>query len=120
MSPFIDQPCSAALREAAANGSLVPCVREVVAGHFGIALDRLTHETHLSIDLGADHFDRIELMIAIEDQVTGIEIDEATIDGIETIGDVVRAIERLAVAALRAPGGPGAAPQVERSDVAVD
>jgi acyl carrier protein len=120
MSRFIDQPRSAALREAAANGSLMLRVREVVAVHFRTALDRLTDETHLLNDLGADHFDRIELMIAIEDQVPGIEIDEVTIDGIETIGDVMRVIEGLAVAALRTPGGSSAAAQVERSDVAVD
>jgi acyl carrier protein len=95
-------------------------VREVVAVHFRIALDRLTHETHLSNDLGADHFDRIELMIAIEDQVPGIEIDDGTIDGIETIGDVMRVIEGLAVAAPRRSGGLSAVPQVESSDVAVD
>jgi acyl carrier protein len=108
MSPFIDQPCLASAREAAANESLMLRVREVVAVHFRIALDRLTHETHLSKDLGADHFDRIELMIAIEDQVPGIEIDDIAIDGIETVGDFMRAIEGVAVTALRKPGGPRA------------
>ena len=113
MSPVIDQPCPASAGEAAANESLMLRVREVVAVHFRIALDRLTHETHLLNDLGADHFDRIELMIAIEDQVPGIEIDDVTIDGIETIGDVMHAIEGLAGTDLRNPGGPGAVPQVE-------
>ena len=110
MSPFIDQACSASAREAAAHENLMLRVREVVAVHFRIAVDRLSHETHLSKDLGADHLDRIELMIAIEDQVPGIEIDDSTIDGIETIGDVMHAIEGVAGTARRKPGGPGAAP----------
>jgi acyl carrier protein len=119
MSPFIDQPCAASAREAAANESLMLRVREVVAVHFRVTLDRLTHETHLSNDLNADHFDRIELMIAIEDQVPGIEIDDVTLDGIETIGDVMRAIEGLAATALWKPSGPGAAPPGgELADVA--
>jgi acyl carrier protein len=107
MSPFIDKPGSASSREVAANKSLMLDVREIVATHFGIPLDRLTHETHFSSDLGADHFDLIELMIAIEDQVSGIAINAMTIDGIENIGDVMRAIEGLQ------PVGLGPAPQVE-------
>jgi hypothetical protein len=31
-------------------------------------------ETHFTKDLGADLFDRVELMLAIEDQFVGVEI----------------------------------------------
>jgi acyl carrier protein len=51
------------------NDNLTNKIREIIAGHFGIDLDRLTDESRLRDDLGADWLDRIELMIAIEDQV---------------------------------------------------
>jgi acyl carrier protein len=73
--------------------SLASKVREAIAEHFGIALDRLTDETRLWNDLGADQFDRIELLLAIEDRFSGIEIDDRTIDDIKTIADVLRAID---------------------------
>jgi acyl carrier protein len=95
------------------NDSLASKVRDVVAGHFEIPLDRLTDEARLRDDLGADQFDRIELIIAIEDQVPGIAIDDATIAGIETIGDLMRAIEGLAATGAPKRSGLGAAPQIE-------
>jgi acyl carrier protein len=73
------------------NDSLALRVREVIAEHFGIALDRLTDETLLSNDLSADQFDR--MLIAIEDRFFGVEIDDTTIDDIKTIADVLRAID---------------------------
>jgi acyl carrier protein len=76
------------------NDSLASKVREVIAGHFRMAADRLTDESHLQDDLGADRFDRIELVIAVEDQLAGVEIDDVAVDEIETIGDLMRAIER--------------------------
>jgi acyl carrier protein len=74
------------------NGNLSAKLREIIAAHFGISPDRLTSASRLC-DLGADRFDRIELMIAIEDQVAGIEIDDVMIDQIDTIGDLMRVIE---------------------------
>jgi acyl carrier protein len=44
-------------------------------------------------DLGADWLDRLELVIAIEDQMTGIEIDDVVADQIDTVGDLMRIIE---------------------------
>jgi acyl carrier protein len=75
------------------NDSLASKVRALIAAHFGTTLDRLTDETHFRNDLGADRFDRIELMIAIEDRFSGVEIDAARIDDIETVADLMRAIE---------------------------
>jgi acyl carrier protein len=79
----------------AMNDSLTARVREVVAGHFGIDADRLTDEAHFRDDFGADWLDRLELMIAIEDQVAGIDIDDAVVDQIDTVGDLMRLIESV-------------------------
>ena len=44
-------------------------------------------------DLGADWLDRLELMIAIEDKVAGVEIDDVMVDQIDTVGDIMRVVE---------------------------
>ena len=77
------------------NDSLTAKVRKVVAGHFGIDADRLTDEAHFRNDFGADWLDRLELMIAIEDQVAGIDIDDAVVEQIDTVGDLMRIIESV-------------------------
>jgi acyl carrier protein len=74
------------------NDSLAAKVRSLIADHFGIDANRLTDEARFH-DLGADWLDRLELMIAIEDQVAGIEIDDVVVDQIDTVGDVMRVIE---------------------------
>jgi acyl carrier protein len=78
---------------AAMNMSLVTKVRSVVAGHFGIAADRLADDARLHDDLGADWLDRLELLIVIEDQVPEIEINDELIEQIETVGDLMRVVE---------------------------
>ena len=75
------------------NDSFTAKVRDVIAEHFGIAADRLTDEARLHDDLGADWLDRLELMIAIEDQVAGVEIDDVMVDQIDTVGDLMRVVE---------------------------
>jgi acyl carrier protein len=74
------------------NDSLAAKVRSVIAEHFGIDTNRLTDEARFR-DLGADWLDRLELMIAIEDQVAGVEIDDVVVDQIDTVGDLMRVIE---------------------------
>jgi acyl carrier protein len=44
-------------------------------------------------DLGADWLDRLELIIAIEDQVSGFELVDVVADHIDTVGDLMRAIK---------------------------
>ena len=77
------------------NDSLTAKVRSVIAEYFGIDADRLTNEARLRDDLGADWLDRLELMIAIEDQVAGIEIDDVVVEQIDTVGDLIRIIESV-------------------------
>jgi len=72
--------------------SLAGKVREVIAGHFGISRDRLTDGARFRDDLKADRLDRLELVIAIEDRVAGLKIDDAVVDQLETIGDLMHAV----------------------------
>jgi len=75
------------------SDSLTIKVRKIIAGHFGIDPNRLTDESHFRDDLRADRLDRLELMIAIEDQIAGIEIDDVVADHIDTVGDLMRVVE---------------------------
>jgi acyl carrier protein len=77
------------------NDILVAKVRNVIAGYFGIDADRLRDQTRFRDDLGADRLDRLELMIAVEDQLAGIEIDDVAVDKIDTVGDLMRFIENV-------------------------
>ena len=49
-------------------------VRTLVAKQLGVDLEFVTSETHFTNDLEANLLDRVELMLAIEDQFVGVEI----------------------------------------------
>jgi len=68
-------------------------VREIIAGHFGIDPERVTDEARFRDDLGADWLDRLEVIIAIEDQVSGFALADVVADQIDTVGDLMRVIE---------------------------
>ena len=68
-------------------------VRKIIAAHLGVDPARVTDEARLRDDLGADWLDRLEVIIAIEDQVAGFEMADVVADQIDTVGDLTRAIE---------------------------
>jgi acyl carrier protein len=68
-------------------------VRQIIAGQFGVEPQRVTDDARFSDDLGADWLDRLEVMIAIEDHISGFEITDVVADQIDTVGDLIRVIE---------------------------
>ena len=70
-------------------------VRALIANHLGVSVGRVTDEAHFTDDLGADWLDRLDLMIAVEDQFAGVEITDGDVDRIEFVGDLIRHIETL-------------------------
>jgi acyl carrier protein len=70
-------------------------VRTFIAKHLGVSVHRVTDDAHFTDDLGADWLDRLDLMIAVEDQFAGVEITDDDIDRIQAVGDLVRHIETL-------------------------
>ena len=70
-------------------------VRTVVADHLGVSIGRVTDEAHFTHDLGADWLDRLELMMAVEDQFAGVEITDGDVDQIEVVGDLIRLIKAI-------------------------
>lgn len=79
------------------NSTTAQTVRRVIAGHFGIKVDRVVDETRLCDDLGADWLDRLELLIVIEDQLLDFQFNEVVAEQIETVGDLMRLVEDSAI-----------------------
>jgi acyl carrier protein len=68
-------------------------VRTLIAKYLGIDPKRVTDEAHFSHEFGMDRYDRLELMILIEDALTGVDFTDDDADQIEVVGDLIRHIE---------------------------
>jgi acyl carrier protein len=66
--------------------------RTLIAEYLGIAAKQVTDEAHFG-ELGLDRYDRLELMILIEDAFIGVEITDNDAEQIEFVGDLIRHIE---------------------------
>ncbi len=69
-------------------------IRELVAEKAGVDPEDITMETSFADDLEADSITLFELVMAIEDEFD-IEIDDESIEKIETVGDIVKYLEEL-------------------------
>jgi len=67
-------------------------VRYLIAEYLGIETKQVTDEAHFG-EFGMDRYDRLELMILIEDAFIGVEITDNDADQIEFVGDLIRHIE---------------------------
>jgi acyl carrier protein len=88
---------------AIAAGLAADEIRILIAQHLDVDIERVTDEAHFTDDLGADWLDRVELMIAIEDRFTDVEITDDDADQIDVVGDLIRHVESVAGKAARAP-----------------
>ena len=68
-------------------------VIKVIAEHLGVAESKVTPEAHLVDDLGADSFDKIELVIQAE-IATGVKISEDDGDKVQTVQDLINLVEK--------------------------
>ena len=72
------------------------CINDVctlIAKQLGVDVEFVTSETHFTYDLGADFLDRVELMIAIEDQFAGVEITDDDVEQMQIVGDLIRHLQ---------------------------
>jgi acyl carrier protein len=69
-------------------------VRTLIANHLGIDVKRVTDEARFTDDLGVDWFDRLEVMILIEDHFD-VEIPDENVGQMEVVGDLIRHIETV-------------------------
>lgn len=67
-------------------------VVELLSENLGIAPEKLSLETRLVEDLGADSLDGAELITALEDEY-GISVSEEELSSLKTIGDIVTLVD---------------------------
>lgn len=69
-------------------------LREILAGQLEISEDKITMDTNIIDDLGADSLDVVELIMSLEDEY-GITITDETVRELYTVREVVEFIEKL-------------------------
>jgi len=69
-------------------------VKKIVVDHLGVDEAKVTPEAAFTDDLSADSLDHVELTMAFE-EAFGIEISDEAAEGVLTVGDAVKLIERL-------------------------
>ena len=67
-------------------------VKAILAEQFDVEEDKITVDTDLQEDLGADSLDVVDLLMSIEDEFE-IEVPDDQVENIRTVGDVVNYIE---------------------------
>lgn len=67
-------------------------IKELIADKLGVEPEDITMETSFTDDLEADSITLFELVMAIEDEFD-IEIDDESIEQINTVGDIVNYLE---------------------------
>nr|WP_325213152.1 acyl carrier protein [uncultured Oscillibacter sp.] len=67
-------------------------VRGIIVETLGCEAGQVTLEASLSDDLGADSLAAVELVMALE-EASGITIDDADVETLKTVGDIVKYLE---------------------------
>ena len=68
-------------------------VQAIIANELGIDKEKITMESRLAEDLGADSLDAVELIMALEDEF-GIEVDDESATKIKKVSDIVEFLEK--------------------------
>ena len=66
-------------------------LKEIIADKLSVNEDEITMESTFIDDLGADSLDRVELIMALEEELE-MEIPDEDAEGFKTVGDVVEYI----------------------------
>lgn len=69
-------------------------VRDMLAEALNIPADKITPDSKITEDLGADSLDMVELLSRLEDE-EGISIPEDHLDSLVTVGDVVEELNKI-------------------------
>ena len=67
-------------------------VKALLAEQFDVDEDKITVDTDLQEDLGADSLDVVDLLMSIEDEFE-VEVPDEEIENIKTVGALVSYIE---------------------------
>ena len=69
-------------------------IKKIIVNELGIDESKITMDSKLIDDLGADSLDAVELIMAIEEQYN-IQISDEVAQSIQTVGDIVRYAEKV-------------------------
>ncbi len=69
-------------------------VAKLLSEQLNIDVSKITADSEIIKDLGADSLDVVELLMALEDN-TGKTIPEEKVADLKTVGDVVKTLESL-------------------------
>ena len=67
-------------------------VKAILAEQFDVEEDKITADTDLQEDLGADSLDVVDLLMSIEDEID-VEVPDEEIENIKTVGALGSYIE---------------------------
>lgn len=67
-------------------------VQKIISENLNVPLEKVTTDTHLVDDLGADSLDAVELIMALEEEY-GIEVDDEAAQNMKYVRDLVNYIE---------------------------
>lgn len=68
-------------------------IQTLLSEQLGISKDKITKESRVIEDLGADSLDVVELLMTMEDEF-GITVDDEDAIKLKTIGDILSLIEK--------------------------
>lgn len=69
-------------------------IKAIIAEVLNIDADSITEDTTFVDDLGADSLDIFQIIMGIEDEYD-IELDNESVEQIQTVGDAVEAIRTI-------------------------
>ena len=67
-------------------------MKQILAEQLDADIEKITMETNIADDLGADSLDVVEMLMAIEDEFD-IEIPDDKVETLNTVGQVVEYIQ---------------------------
>ena len=67
-------------------------VRDILCDQLDLEQDEVTMTSNIVENLGADSLDMVDLVMSIEDEFE-LEVADEDVEGIKTVGDIVRYIE---------------------------
>ena len=67
-------------------------VQKIISENLNVPLEKVTMDTHLVDDLGADSLDAVVLIMALEEEY-GIEVDDEAAQNMKYVRDLVNYIE---------------------------
>ena len=67
-------------------------VKKILSEQFDVEEDRISSDTSIINDLGADSLDVVDLLMSIEDEFE-VEVPDDEIENIKTVEDLVKYIE---------------------------